>query len=43
MTLLVVVLLFAALAVLAPIFGADTRESREWAFRDADDLTPLHL
>jgi hypothetical protein len=41
MTLLVVFLVLAVLAVVAPKFGADTHESGEWAFRDADDWIPL--
>jgi hypothetical protein len=41
MTLLVVFLVLAVLAVVAPKFGADTHESGEWTFHDADDWVPL--
>lgn len=42
MTLLVIVLILSLLAYLAPKFGVDSHESREWAYRDDIDLRPLH-
>jgi len=36
MTLLVIFLILALLAIAAPLFGADTHESREWAFMESD-------
>lgn len=43
MTLLVVLILFALLAALAPKFGVDTRERGEWAYRPVDNRNPLQL
>jgi hypothetical protein len=44
MALLLFLALFALLAALGPVVGADSRESRSWAYRDPfDDGSPLRI
>lgn len=43
MEILILVLIAAAIAVLAPLFGADSRDGMDWAPSDREPLRATHV